>query len=132
MSKNVLKMSKNCSKIVQNRCKSKFWTIWGHFLPTVAEINSVHTLVSALVGVFVGALVGALVGTLVGALVGTLVGSNFAVRVLRACLMVFSVSKFRSASVKRHLSTRHLSVLDLLLKFIFDGGCTCEEKMRSH
>ena len=37
-----------------------------------------------------------------------------------------------SDSVKRHLSRRHLSVLNLLFNFLFNGGCTCEEKMRSH
>ena len=44
------------------------------------------TLVGALVGTLVGALVGAFVGPLVGTLVDPLVGSNFAVRVLCACL----------------------------------------------
>ena len=37
---------------------------------------------------------------------------------------------FWSDSVKRHLSRRHLSVLNVLFNFIFDGGCTCERKMR--
>ena len=32
-----------------------------------------------------------------------------------------------SDSVKRHLSRRHLSVLNFKFKFIFNGGCTCEE-----
>ena len=44
------------------------------------------TFVGALVGTLVGALVGVFVGPLVGTLVGPLVGSNFAVRVLCACL----------------------------------------------
>ena len=39
-----------------------------------------------LVGTLVGALVGVFVGPLVGTLVDPLVGSNFAVRVLCACL----------------------------------------------
>ena len=33
-----------------------------------------------------------------------------------------------SDSVKRHLSRRHLSVLNFLFYFIFDGGYTCEKK----
>ena len=35
-----------------------------------------------------------------------------------------------SDSVKRHLSRRHLSVLNFLLNFIFDGGYTCEKEIR--
>ena len=35
-----------------------------------------------------------------------------------------------SDSVKRHLSRRHLSVLNFLFNFIFDGGCTCEKEIR--
>ena len=33
---------------------------------------------------------------------------------------------------KRHLSRRHLSVLNFLFDFIFDGGCTCEKEIRFH
>ena len=46
----------------------------------------------ALVGTLVGALVGVFVGPLVGTLVDPLVGSNFAVRVLCACLTVRCIS----------------------------------------
>ena len=35
----------------------------------------------------------------------------------------------KSDSVKRHLSRRHLSVLDLKFDFISDGGCTREEQI---
>ena len=35
-----------------------------------------------------------------------------------------------SDSVKRHLSRRHLSVLNFLFNFIFDGGCTREKEIR--
>ena len=35
----------------------------------------------------------------------------------------------RSDSVKRHLSRRHLSVLNLKFNFIFNGGCTREEQI---
>ena len=37
-----------------------------------------------------------------------------------------------SDSVKRHLSRRHLSVLNLNFNFIFNGGCTRENKLHSH
>ena len=40
----------------------------------------------------------------------------------RNCAIVFD-------SVKRHLSRRHLSVLNFNFDFIFDGGCTREEQI---
>ena len=38
----------------------------------------------------------------------------------------------KSDNVKRHLSRRHLSVLNLLFNFILDGGYTCEQEIRFH
>ena len=41
-------------------------------------------------------------------------------------------SRHVSDNVKRHLSRRHLSVLNLLFNFIFDSGCTREKEIRFH
>ena len=46
--------------------------------------------------------------------------------VLRSKWAVF-LNSLMSDSVKRHLSRRHLSVLNFKSNFIVDGGCTREE-----
>ena len=45
-------------------------------------------------------------------------------------LLPSSPPPFPSDSVKRHLSRRHLSVLNFLFNYISDGGCTCEKEIR--
>ena len=42
---------------------------------------------------------------------------------------IFFVGNLSSDSVKRHLSRRHLSALNLKFDFISDGGCTREEQI---
>ena len=39
------------------------------------------------------------------------------------------LARYPSDSVKRHLSRRHLSVLNFKLNLIFNGGCTGEEQI---
>ena len=46
--------------------------------------------------------------------------------------VVGSIKTHKSDSVKRHLSRRHLSVLNFMFNFIFDGGCTREKEIRFH
>ena len=47
----------------------------------------------------------------------------------KAALDTLREMSFDSDSVKRHLSRRHLSALNLKLDFSFDGGCTREEQI---
>ena len=44
-----------------------------------------------------------------------------------AFLITMLFSSLNSDSVKRHLSRRHLSVLNFLFNYIFNGGCSCEK-----